>query len=228
MGFDQKYVRMALELLERQVARGVGRPRLFEIGYGSGVLLKEVRDLGFDIGGIEVSAAMHQRAVRLVGERYAKSLMVGDFRSLTAADLPGPPTLVYWNDVLEHLPLDEVADYVTHIHKLLAPRGQLVTITPNWLMRPSDVTGDFCPPRTIARGLHFKEYRLAEVVRVLKRAGFRRVGTPLGTTPKRVWLLGGGGRWVKQLVEPALDRLPVRAARLLCRGFAMSCTIATK
>src|SRR4029453_9238647 len=105
-------------------------------------------------------------------------------------ELAGRPTLVYWNDVLEHIPVDEAAEYVAHIHRLLAPRGQLVTITPNWLLRPSDVTGDFCPPRTEARGLHLKEYRLAEVTRLLKRAGFRRVATPLGTTHTRVVLCG--------------------------------------
>jgi SAM-dependent methyltransferase len=228
MGFHQKYSRFVLRLLEAQVARGEGRPRLFEIGYGSGVLLSEVRGHGYDVGGIEVSAAMRERAVAQVGPRYAEGLLVGDFRQLAATDLPGAPTLVYWNDVLEHVPVDEAAEYLAHIHRLLAPRGQLVTITPNWLLRPSDVTADFCPPRTIARGLHLKEYRLAEVTRLLKRAGFRRVATPLGVTPRRVVLFGGGGRRVKQLLEPVLDRLPLRAARFLCRGFAMSCTIATK
>ena len=228
MGFHQKYVRLVLRLLEAQVARGEGRPRMFEVGYGSGVLLKEVRDYGFEVGGIEVSAAMRERAVRVLGDRYAGGLLVGDFRALAAEDLPGAPTLVYWNDVLEHVAVDEAADYLAHIHTLLAPRGQLVTITPNWLMRPSDVTGDFCPPRTEARGLHLKEYRLAEVTRLLRRAGFRRVATPLVTTRRRVWLCGGGGRIAKQLLEPVLDRAPVKLARLLCRGLAMSCTIATK
>ena len=33
---------------------------------------------------------------------------------------------------------------------------------------------------------------------------------------------------MKQWLEPWLDRLPVRAARLLCRGLAMSATIAWK
>lgn len=228
MGYHAKYAQFVLTLLERQVARGEGRPRLFEIGYGSGNLLKEVREFGFEVGGIEVSAAMRQRAVAQLNERYASGLLLGDFRTLAPEDLPGPPTLVYWNDVLEHIALDEAGDYLSHIHKLLARRGQLVTITPNWLLRPSDVTGDFYPPRTEARGLHLKEYRLKEVTRLLKRAGFRRVATPLATTHTRVVLCGGGGRMVKQLIEPALDRLPVKAARFLCRGFAMSCTIATK
>ncbi len=228
MGYHQKYAQFALKLLELQVARGIGRPRLFEIGYGSGLLLRAVRDYGYEVGGIEVSAAMRQRAAALMGERYADGLMLGDFRQISPEDLPGRPTLIYWNDVLEHVPVDEAAEYLAQAHRLLAPRGQLVTITPNWILRPSDVTADFCPPRTEARGLHLKEYRLAEVARMLRRAGFRRVATPLGTTRTRVVLFGGGGRLVKQLIEPAIERLPLKTARLLCRGFAMSCTIATK
>jgi hypothetical protein len=187
-----------------------------------------VKDYGYDVGGIEVSAAMGERARRLLGPPDSAELLVGEFRKLQPEELPGRPTLVYWNDVLEHVPVDEAADYLTHIRGLLAPRGQLVTITPNWLLRPSDVTCEFCPPRTPARGLHLKEYRLREVVRLLKRAGFRRVSTPVAVTRDRVLLFGGGGRMAKQLIEPLVDRLPVSKARLLCRGLGMSCTIATK
>jgi SAM-dependent methyltransferase len=228
MGFAPKYARLVLRLLERQAARGEESPRLFEIGYGSGVLLKEVRDFGFEVGGIEVSAAMGERARRLLGPRHGETLLVGEFRKLQPANLPGAPTLVYWNDVLEHVPVDEAADYLAHIHELLAPGGQLVTITPNWLLRPSDVTCEFCPPRTAARGLHLKEYRLGEVVRLLKRARFRHVCTPVAVTRNRVLLFGRGGRVAKQLFEPFIDRLPTSLARVLCRGFGMSCTIATK
>jgi SAM-dependent methyltransferase len=227
-GLDARYVKLVLRLLENQVARGIGQPRLFEIGYGSGWLLHEVRSYGYDVSGVEASSEMRTRAAAALGDRYASGLHVGDFRTLSAADLPGAPTLVYWNDVMEHVPADEVEDYLVHIYELLAPRGQLVTVTPNWLLRPSDVTGDFMPPRTEARGLHLKEYRLAEVTRLLKRAGFRRIATPLAATHNRLILCGGGGCLVKRWLEPVLERLPVRAAHLLCRGLAMSCTIATK
>lgn len=228
MGCDPKYVRLVLQLLQRQINAGCGQPRLFEVGYGCGMLLKEVREHGYHVGGVEVSAAMRDQAAANLGERYAADLLVGDLRSVTAERLPGRPSLVYWNDVFEHVPTDEIEDYLRHIHSLLAPRGQLVTLTPNWLLRPSDVTCDFCPPRTPARGLHLREYRLAEVTRLLRQAGFRRAATPLFATHGRMQLVGAGGRRAKQLVEPLLDRLPVRWARLLCRGLAMSCTIAQK
>jgi SAM-dependent methyltransferase len=228
MGLDPRYVQLVLNLLRAQSTSGVHRPWLFEIGYGSGTLLSEVRDHGYPVGGIEVSSMMRHQATERLGERHASSLLIGDLRKVDAQSFPSKPTLIYWNDVLEHIAPDEVAEYVAHIHRLLPPGGMLVTITPNWLLRPSDVTGDFCPWRTEARGLHLKEYRLAEVTRLLREAGFRRVATPLFATHGRLVTCGGGGRIAKQWIETWLDRLPVRAARLLCRGLAMSATIAWK
>lgn len=228
MGLDPRYVRLVLNLLRQQSESGLHHPALFEIGYGCGALLAEVHAHGYAGGGIEVSEIMRAQAIGLLGNRHAPSLLLGDLRSVDLDSLDCRPTLIYWNDVLEHIPPDEIGDYLSHIYRLLAPGGTLVTITPNWILRPSDVTGDFCPPRTEARGLHLKEYRLAEVSCLLRQTGFRRVATPLLATHQRLVVCGSGGRALKQCIEPFLDHLPLRAARLLCRGLAMSATIARK
>lgn len=228
MGMDARYVRLVLELLDRQVRQGLGQPSFFEIGYGSGAMLKEVCDRGYPVGGLEVSATMREEAIGVLGEKHADRLLLGNLCGIDEDSFPGRPSLVYWNDVFEHICPDEIEGYLAQIYKLLVPGGSLVTITPNWLMRPSDVTGDFCPPRTEARGLHLKEYRLAEVARLLKKTGFRRVATPLVISKSRIFLLGSGGRQWKQLCEPLIDRLPWATAELLCRGFGLSCTIAVK
>ena len=143
-----------------------------------------------------------------------------------AAD--GPWSLIYWNDVFEHIPPDEIGDWLQRIYQMLPPGGQLVTITPNWLCRPSDVTGRICPPRTEAEGLHLKEYTLAEVSGMLRRTGFTHVATPLVVMPQQIVLCGNGLIGLKRLLEPSLERLPYRFARLLCRGLGLSCTVATK
>ena len=228
MGCDRRYARLVLEVLNRQIHRGIGRPHFFEIGFGCGALLKEVHDHGHPISGLEVSAAMRDAGVRELGERFADRLLLGDLHNLTADALPERPSLIYWNDVFEHVCPDEISDYLKLIHKLLVPGGELITITPNWLLRPSDVTGDFCPPRTEARGLHLKEYRLAEVTRLLKQAGFRNVAAPLVVSRQRYFLAGNGARIFKQWLEPLLDRLPLRTTEILCSGLGMSCTIARK
>jgi len=228
MGLDRRYVRLVLETLQRQRRCGFERPSLFEVGYGSGLLLAQVAAAGYPVGGIEISRTMRDQAVERLGAEHADALLLGSLRDADPQPPTGRPTLVYWNDVFEHIPTDEIDDYLRDIHRVLDPRGWLITITPNWLLRPSDVTVDFCPPRTAARGLHLKEYRLGEVTRLLRRNGFRRVVTPLCSTRARIHLAGDGGRAVKESVEAWIDRLPLKWARLLCRGLAMSCTIAMK
>lgn len=227
MGVHSRHVRMVLELLRRQQKRGM-RPRLFEIGYGAGILLKGVRDAGFPFAGIEVARAMQKKAIELIGREHEQRLQVGDFLQEGPSAADGPWSLVYWNDIFEHIPPDEIGDWLRRIHGMLAPGGHLVTVTPNWHVRPSDVTSLVRPPRTEAMGLHLKEYTLREVRGMLRRAGFTRVTTPLVVLPKRFVLVGGGMIGMKSALEPVLEWLPYAAARLACRGFALSCTIATK
>ncbi|MEX0641172.1 MAG: class I SAM-dependent methyltransferase [Pirellulales bacterium] len=226
MGCDPRYERLVVELLARQRREGM-LPALFEVGYGCGALLACTSRAGFRVGGIEVSPAMHAQAeAALAGD--ACELLLGDFLSEDHASLAGRYTLVFWNDVFEHIPPDEIADFLAAIYRMLLPGGQLVTITPNWHMRPSDVTGDFYPPRTTAQGVHLKEYTLREVTSLLRQAGFTHVATPLFVTRGRMVLAGRGLAPLKRLFEPALERLPFPLAKLIVRGAGLSCTVASK
>src|SRR5690606_33540830 len=114
-------------------------------------------------------------------------LLHGDFRKIDLSDHVGQYSVVYWNDVFEHIPTDEIEDYLAVIRRLLKPGGKLVTITPNWHMRPSDVTVLFAPPRTQAIGFHLKEYTLGEVVGMLEAAGFRSVQVPSLISRQRIY-----------------------------------------
>ena len=228
MGFDRRYADLVCRLLANQFERRFHQPCLFEVGFGSGALLKEVRSRGFAVGGIEISSTMRDQCLRHLGERHADSLLLGDLRDVDATSLEPKPTLVFWNDVLEHLAPDEAADYVSAIYAMLPQGGELVTITPHWALRPSDVTVKYCPLRTEARGLHLKEYRLREVAELMHDCGFQRVATPLLVTKKRMLLSGSGMRRIKEVIEDQLEHLPVRLAHLACRGLGLSVTIATK
>src|SRR5690606_37033930 len=66
MGHDQRYTQLVLSLLDRQVMQGIGRPRFFEVGFGSGQLLKAVADYGYPLAGVEISTAMHRQATELL------------------------------------------------------------------------------------------------------------------------------------------------------------------
>ena len=227
MGMHPRYGRLVLDLLRRQQQRGLSA-RFFEIGYGTGTLLKIVAGAGFPIAGIEVASAMRVQAIERVGPKHASNLHLGEFLKCQAPLADGPWSLVYWNDVFEHIPPDEIGEWLERIHEMLVPGGQLVTLTPNWHCRPTDVTAAICPPRTVAAGLHLKEYTLAEVSAMFRRAGFTRVATPLLVAPRRVVLCGSGLIGLKRRLEPGLEWLPFRFAKLLCRGLGLSCTVATK
>ncbi len=226
MGVHPRHIRLVLDILRRQQERGM-QPRLFEIGYGAGTLLKEVRDAGFSFAGIEVSPSMQKKAAQLLGHEHEEKLHVGDFLSDGSCSA-SQWSLVYWNDIWEHIPPDEIGDWLRRIHGMLRPGGQLVTITPNWHLRPADVTCLIHPPRTEAMGLHLKEYTLREVRMMLRQAGFVKVATPLAVLPERFVLCGSGMAGLKCALEPALEWLPFAIARLACRGLALSCTIASK
>jgi SAM-dependent methyltransferase len=227
LGYNVRTGPLILRLLRRQQRR-TAAPRFFEIGYSNGVLLKMVREAGFSAAGIEVSATMRAEACRLVGPDSGSFLHVGDFLRYELPPSQRPCHVIYWNDVFEHIPPDEIRDYLRRIHGLLAPGGQLITVTPNWHMRPSDITKCLCPARTEAAGLHLKEYTLREVTALLRECGFTRVATPLFVTRRRIVLCGRGCAAMKRLMEPALEMMPFRLARLLCRGWGISMTIAAK
>jgi SAM-dependent methyltransferase len=227
MGMHPKQERLVLQLLQHQWRKGFDA-NLFEIGYASGKLLKCVSDAGFPVAGIEVSSAMREMAARLLPPEHHKRLYLGNFLDVATSFADKRFSLVYWNDVFEHIPPDEIGDWLAQIHRMLAPGGKLVTITPNWHARPSDVTAAICPPRSEAAGLHLQEYTLREVVRLLREAGFANIAVPLGVTSKRIVLYGNGLLGVKSFVEPALEWLPYEVAKLACRGLGLSCTVATK
>ena len=227
MGYHPRQGRLVVERLARH--RRLGHPaRLFEIGYGNGSLLKHAAEAGFTVAGIEVSSALCEQARRSVGIHHAASLYRGDFLRDTLPIAGVLFAAVYWNDVFEHIPPDEILDYLRRIHQMLAPGGELITVTPNWHIRPSDVTVAILGPRSEPAGLHFKEYTLGEVTALLREAGFRRVFTPLAVTRKRFWVCGSGLAGLKRWAEPTLEWLPYRLARLLCRGLGLSTTIAVK
>lgn len=230
MGMDQRIVRVVTGIIKRQAKSG--KPRFFELGYGSGGMLQAVREAGgkspVDVAGMEVSATMREQAFERLPPTCRPGLLLGDFLSQDlSADL-GTYSLVYWNDVFEHIPTDEITDFLQKIYALLRPGGQLVTVTPNWHRRPSDVTGDFMPPRTEARGFHLREYTLREVTNLLHGAGFVEVATPLFITKQRIVCYGNGLAGFKRAFEPCLEWLPFGCAKLLCRGLGLSCTIARK
>jgi len=227
MGMDARYIRLVIDVLSQQRKVGAG-DGIFEVGFGSGLLLRAANDAGFRVAGLEVAPQLLQSAREILPPSTHDGLLLGDFRSVDLSGHLGRYSLVYWNDVFEHIPVDEIADYLGRIRSLLAPGGKLLTITPNWHMRPSDVTCLYQPMRSEAIGFHLKEYTLGEIYQLLIGAGFSRVQTPTFISRQRIWLPAACDYTaIKMMLEPLLERLPFRLAVQCCRRFGLNCTLAT-
>lgn len=229
MGMDHRYTHFVLERLNA-LNKNENTGGLFEVGFGSGMLLQAASQNGYRVGGLEVADQLLNDAKDKLPKRDHQNLCFGNFLdNETVNDLAGTFDVVYWNDVFEHIPVDEISEYLEKIYNLLMPGGELITITPNWHMRPVDVTADHLPPRSTAIGFHLKEYKLSEVVGLLRQSGFQTVTTPSLISRSKIhhhWFLTLTR--FKQWIEPVLELLPYRLAVQVCRRFGFSLTIAKK
>lgn len=106
----------------RLVRRAVPPGRLLEVGCAAGYFLAVMRDLGYEVHGVEISGEAVQSARKRFGLDAVHACRLGD------APYPaGSFDLVAMWDVVEHLadPLAELA----HCHRLLRPGGALVLQT---------------------------------------------------------------------------------------------------
>jgi 2-polyprenyl-3-methyl-5-hydroxy-6-metoxy-1,4-benzoquinol methylase len=111
---------------EFKTLRPVGR-RVLEIGFGNGLVLGWLKDRGAEAYGVEANPVLVERALRLLGPARAFSDL-GDAR-LSA--LVGTFDHVIALDVLEHVPMSDIAPLLSRVKALLAPGGYAVFRFPN-------------------------------------------------------------------------------------------------
>ena len=208
---DQGHVRFAryLNRLEsrRLAAARVRRPRLLDIGAGTGQLMELARDRGWDVHAIEQS----EEACRHLGRLFGDDAVAG--RDLASCgDSAASYDAVVMAHVIEHLP-DPLAS-LRAVRRLLAPAGQVLVATPNevslneqlWLARQRwrrsgaanpyvaihwrDGIWQRTAPREDERGLvefqiltteHLYFFTSATLGRLLTRAGFANASWSAGS-----------------------------------------------
>jgi len=87
---------------------------------------------------------------------------------------PGQFDSIISIEVVEHLHPDDAAEHMRQVYALLRPGGKYLTMTPNRLNGPHDVTREEYPHMKRAIGFHLNESTYGEMVALMKRIGFRR------------------------------------------------------
>jgi SAM-dependent methyltransferase len=136
----------------RALCREMRRPRVLDLGCGTGQTLFHLADLINGGVGVDSSRAMISQARRNAGIRPLRFVVddVADF----CADCPARFDLVLLIGVVEHL--SDRAAVFTGIDRVLASQGRLIIISPHpwnptcWLKRLLDSNGNAPPPQHLS------------------------------------------------------------------------------
>lgn len=103
--------------------RAEWRGRLIDVGCGNGTFLARMRDLGWDVLGVEPDS----EAVRVAKETFGLTVLEG---TLLEAGLPeASADAITLHHVIEHVP--DPLEVLAGCYRVLRPGGILVAVTPN-------------------------------------------------------------------------------------------------
>lgn len=162
-------VALQLRLLEPFLK---SHPRFLEVGSGDCALA------------IELSRRLPRVIAIEAGSEILEGLDAPNLE-IVVTDTPPYPLpdacvdLAFSSHVIEHLRPDDALLHLVEVRRLLAPRGRYICVTPNRLWGPHDISRYFIDT---PEGLHLREYTHNELLRLMKKAGFRhrRVIATLG------------------------------------------------
>jgi SAM-dependent methyltransferase len=144
---------------------------LLDIGCGRGSLVRRFAGAVAEAIGLDASDAM----VAIAGQSKPDNarFIVGNL--LTPPLPPQSVDFVVSRQLMEHLHPDDVPGHLRAVHEILRPGGRFLIETPSRITGPWDISRGITE---IASGFHLREYTNAEMGRMLRDAGFRRVRGP--------------------------------------------------
>lgn len=166
-------------------------------------------------GDAALTKALAPHVAHAIGIDVTGELVVGDAPSSfsflqtdgTSFDLPSSSVdLVYSNQLMEHLHVEDAGRQLAEIARIIKPGGQYVCTTPNRLTGPHDISVYFGMEPA---GFHLREYDHRTLSAAFREAGFRRLTasvTVKGQTIECPASLAGAAETLVELLPGALRR----------------------
>ncbi len=128
---------------------------------------------------MELSTPLIESARQRLGE--AATLIQADLLEWLPKTPDAAFDVIFFHDVLEHLPREHTVEVLRQFHRLLTPHGRLQVRVPNM----GSVVGCFHMAIDFTHVTHFTEYSLVQVLEV---AGFSRSNiTFVSQAPRLFW-----------------------------------------
>lgn len=144
---------------------------MLELGCGKGHLLLAMNELRWDCKGVDIDTN------QLLKEIKENKIKVESTDILLYKDTQRYD-LIIMDNVLEHIPKHDCNYVLRKVYGLLKKDGYFVSITPNPLNGPHDVSRWFLPLSSKAEGTHFNEMTFTETISIMKKLGFKNFKTP--------------------------------------------------
>lgn len=198
----------------------------FEAGVGSGLIIEAVSQIaGLRVAGCDayLNDTLKMSDANLIEKPVYSAL--NEIKD-------GSIDIFYWNDVLEHLPTDEIDLLFDRIFQKLSPGGIVITITPYRYTGPHDITYLAAPDEREARGLHLHEYSYVELQRLYHKHHFVPYGNVFLFRNQPYYCLFSAPQFFDKIrsgAELLCSVIPCRRpAHLICRRFRLNVSVVSK
>jgi len=209
-GAKDLYVKLVEKIVKKVIVQK-GKCLFFEAGVGTGKIISHIANLeNVNAIGCDVFVDEKLANTRLLVYECTiyDALLKLDNNSIN---------VFYWNDVMEHIPEDEIEEYIKLLSQKMDIDGIVVTITPNKLKGPCDITAYFEPKGTVAKGFHFHEYTFYEILTMFQRYSIKSEYGFWGYAGKG-WYILGSSKYIdkiKLFVEKKVKNFPYKIKKLL-------------
>jgi len=173
-----------LKKIIKKVLRKKNECVFFEAGVGNGKIIKEITKI-YRVKAIGCDVFVDKNYID-VDIGVTESSIYNALQNLEDNSID----VFYWNDVMEHIPEDEIREHLDLLSKKMAKGGIIITVTPNRLIGPWDITAHFEPQGTVAKGFHFHEYTFKEILDLFEEYNIVSA-YGIFSNPKKGWYILG-------------------------------------